>query len=229
MGRGSRASLPHVHAQHCTMPDSKRPKDVEIADEPADVVIVEREVLGRGFRPYERVQARRADGDVETRDLLRAGAAVAVLPIDLDRDEVVLIRQFRLAAQLANGKGDLVEIVAGHVEANEAHRETARRECVEEIGVAPRLLIELFTYLTSPGLTDEEVTVFLGLVDASRAGVPAAAEREASALLRVPIDAALSALAAGSVRNGPLVAALQWLALNRTRLSDIVRTGPVSR
>src|SRR4029453_306608 len=132
---------------------SEMPKDVEIADEPADVVIVERGVLGRGFRPYERVQARRADGDVETRDLLRAGAAVAVLPIDLDRDEVVLIRQFRLAAQLANGKGDLVEIVAGHVEANEAHRETARRECLEEIGVAPRLLIELFTYLTSPGLT----------------------------------------------------------------------------
>jgi ADP-ribose pyrophosphatase len=198
-----------------------------IADEPADVVIERREVLARGFRPYERVQARRADADVETRDLLRAGAAVAVLPIDLDRDEGVLIRHFRLAAQLANGKGDLVEIVAGHVEANEARRETARRECLEEIGVAPRLLIELFTYLTSPGLTDEEVTVFLGIVDASRAAVPAAAEREASALLRVPIDAALSALAA--VRNGPLVAALQWLALNRARLPDIARTGPVSR
>jgi ADP-ribose pyrophosphatase len=211
------------------MPDSKRPTDAAIADEPADVVIVEQEVLGRGFRSYERVQARRADGDVETRDLLRAGAAVAVLPIDLDRDEVVLIRQFRLAAQLANGKGDLVEIVAGHVEANEAHRETARRECLEEIGVAPRLLIELFTYLTSPGLTDEEVTVFLGIVDASRAAVLAAAEREASALLRVPIDAALSALAAGTVRNGPLVAALQWLALNRNRLHDIARGGPVSR
>jgi ADP-ribose pyrophosphatase len=211
------------------MPDSKRPTDAAIADEPADVVIVEQEVLGRGFRSYERVQARRADGDVETRDLLRAGAAVAVLPIDLDRDEVVLIRQFRLAAQLANGKGDLVEIVAGHVEANEAHRETARRECLEEIGVAPRLLIELFTYLTSPGLTDEEVTVFLGIVDASRAAVLAAAEREASALLRVPIDAALSALAAGTVRNGPLVAALQWLALNRARLPDIARAGVLSR
>jgi ADP-ribose pyrophosphatase len=196
-----------------------------IADEPADIVIEGREVLARGFRAYERVQARRADADVETRDLLRAGAAVAVLPIDLDRDAVVLIRQFRLAAQLANGKGDLVEIVAGHVEANETHRETARRECVEEIGVAPRLLVELFTYLTSPGLTDEEVTVFLGIVDASRAAIPAAGEREASALLRVPIDAALFALAAGTVRSGPLIAALQWLALNRTRLPDIARTG----
>ena len=211
------------------MAPSEKSIDAVIADEPAEVVIVGREVLGRGFRSYERVQARRADGGVETRDLLRAGAAVAVLPIDLDRDEVVLIRQFRLAAQLANGKGDLVEIVAGHVEANEAHRETARRECLEEIGVAPRMLVELFTYLTSPGLTDEEVTVFLGIVDASGAAVPAAAEREASALLRVSIDAALSALAEGRVRNGPLIAALQWLALNRARLAEIARTGRISR
>jgi len=197
-----------------------------IADEPADVAIAEREVLAGGFRPYERLRARRAGESVETRDLLRA---VAVLPIDLDRGELVLIRQFRLAAQLANGRGDLVEIVAGHVEANETPRETARRECLEEIGVAPRLLVELFTYLTSPGLTDEELTLFLGIVDASHATLAGDAEHEASALLRAPIEAALSALAAGTVRNGPLVTALQWLALNRGRLAEIVRAGAVPR
>jgi hypothetical protein len=31
------------------------------------------------------------------------------------------------------------------------------------------------------------------------------------------------------VRNGPLVVALHWLALNRVRLPDIVRAGAVSR
>ena len=195
-----------------------------IADAAADVLIEAREVLAGGFRPYERVRVRRAGEDVETRDLLRAGPAVAVLPIDLAREEVVLIRQFRVAAQLANGKGDLVEIVAGHVEENEAPPATARRECIEEIGVAPELLIELFTYLTSPGISDEEVTLFLGIVDASRAALAPDA-REASALLRVSIDAALSALSAGAVRNGPLVTTLQWLALNRARLADIARTG----
>jgi hypothetical protein len=44
----------------------------------------------------------------------------------------------------------------------------------------------------------------------------------------VPIEAALSALGAGAVRNGPLVTALQWLALNRPRLAEIARTGAVS-
>ena len=203
-----------------------------IADDRADVVIAGREVLAEGFRRYERLRVRRSGENVpRPLDVLRSGAAAAVLPIDPGRDEVVLLRQFRLAAHLANGRGNLVEIVAGHVEADEQPAEAARRECVEEIGVAPGLLVELFTYLTSPGMSDEEITLFLGIVDAS--GVPeragAAAEHEETVPMRVPIDAALAALAAGTVRNGPLIIALQWLALNRGRLSEIVRMGSITR
>ena len=203
-----------------------------IADDRADVVIAGREVLAEGFRRYERLRVRRSGENVpRPLDVLRSGPAAAVLPIDPGRDEVVLLRQFRLAAHLANGRGNLVEIVAGHVEADEQPAEAARRECVEEIGVAPGLLVELFTYLTSPGMSDEEITLFLGVVDAS--GVPqragAAAEHEETVPMRVPIDAALAALAAGTVRNGPLIIALQWLALNRGRLSEIVRIGSITR
>ena len=203
-----------------------------IADDRADVVIAGREVLAEGFRRYERLRVRRSGENVpRPLDVLRSGPAAAVLPIDPGRDEVVLLRQFRLAAHLANGRGNLVEIVAGHVETDEQPAEAARRECVEEIGVAPGLLVELFTYLTSPGMSDEEITLFLGVVDAS--GVPqragAAAEHEETVPMRVPIDAALAALAAGTVRNGPLIIALQWLALNRGRLSEIVRMGSITR
>ena len=203
-----------------------------IADDRADVVIAGREVLAEGFRRYERLRVRRSGENVpRALDVLRSGPAAAVLPIDPGRDEVVLLRQFRLAGHLANGRGNLVEIVAGHVEADEQPAEAARRECVEEIGVAPGLLVELFTYLTSPGMSDEEITLFLGIVDAS--GVPeragAAAEHEETVPMRVPIDAALAALAAGTVRNGPLIIALQWLALNRGRLSEVVRMGSITR
>src|SRR3954449_6915702 len=185
-----------------------------IADDRADLLIAGREVLAEGFRRYERLRVRRSGENVpQPLDVLRAGPAAAVLPIDPGRDEVVLLRQFRLAAHLPNGRGNLVEIVAGHVEADEKPVEAARRECVEEIGVAPGLLVELFTYLTSPGMSDEEITLFLGIVDAS--GVPeragAASEHEETVPMRVPIDAALAALAAGTVRNGPLIIALQWL------------------
>jgi ADP-ribose pyrophosphatase len=167
------------------------------------------------------------DATSRTADILRAGPAAAVLPIDPVRDEIVMLRQFRLAAHLANGKGCLAEIVAGHVEANEQPVETARRECVEEIGVEPNPLIELFSYFTTPGMSDEVITLFLGIVDASLVPQSAglAAEHEQTLLTRVPVDAALAALTGGAIHNGPLIIALQWLALNRSRLPEIVRTG----
>jgi hypothetical protein len=70
----------------------------------------------------------------------------------------------------------------------------------------------------------------LGVVDAphglTRAG--AAAEHEDIVPVRAWIDAVLSALSGGAVRNGPLVVALQWLSLKRGRLAEIVRTGSAS-
>jgi ADP-ribose pyrophosphatase len=201
-----------------------------IADDRVDVTVADRKLLAKGFRPYERLQFMMADDATpQTADILRAGAAAAVLPLDPTRDEIVLLRQFRLAAHLADGKGQLVEIVAGHAEANEQPIETARRECIEEIGVAPDPLIELLSYFTTPGMSDELITLFLGIIDASRVPKQAglAAEHEQTFLTRVPIDAALAALAGGAIHNGPLIVALQWLMLNRSRLPEIVRKGSV--
>jgi ADP-ribose pyrophosphatase len=146
---------------------------------------------------------------------------IGVIAVDPGRGEIVLIRQFRLAAHLATGNGELVEIVAGRVDANETPAEAARRECLEEIGVAPTRLVELFSFFPTPGLTDELATIFLAVVDASavpeRAG--AAAEAEETRPLRVDIDHAIAALAQGRISNGLLIIALQWLALNRERLT----------
>jgi ADP-ribose pyrophosphatase len=209
-------------------PSTGKTVDGRIIDEAADVAVAKSELLAKGFRPFERVHFKMED-DASPRsvDILRAGAAAAVLPLDLARDEIILLRQFRLAAHLANGKGQLVEIVAGHHEANEQPIETARRECAEEIGVAPDPLIELFSFFTTPGMSDEQITLFLGIVDASRVPRQAglAAEHEQTLLTRVPIDAALAVLGSGAIHNGPLIVALQWLALNRSRLPEIVRKG----
>ncbi len=196
----------------------------ELADRAATVALSAPERFAQGFFGYERYRLTLA-GAAQTREVVRAGKVAAVLPLDLARDEIVLIRQFRLPAHLANGKGELLEIVAGRVEEGERPVDTARRECAEEIGVAPSALVELFSYLTTPGVTDEEITLFLAAVDASR--VPAGTDGggEKIAIRRAPIDAALDALARGSLRNGPLVIALQWLALNRGRVAALLRAG----
>jgi ADP-ribose pyrophosphatase len=211
--------------------ESRSPTDASLADLPVEVSLSAPELLGKGFRAYQRYRyALPGDDpelDVRTHDLVKFGPIVAVLPVDLDRNEVVLIRQFRLPAHLANGNGDLVEIVAGHVEAGEQLAQAAHRECLEEIGVAPLALTELFTYFPTPGASDERITLFLGIVDAAR--VPdqagAAAEREETKPLRVPIDVALAALSGNTMHNGLLVLALHWLALNRGRLKEIAGGG----
>jgi ADP-ribose pyrophosphatase len=163
--------------------------------------------------------------------VLHVGKVTAVLPLDLKRGELVLLRQFRLPAHLATGMGELTEIVAGHVEAGETPAEAAFRECVEEIGVRPSALYEIFQFIPVPGSSDEHAFLFLGLVDAAnipeRAG--AAHEKEATRPMRVPIDTAIAALERKVMRNGFLLMALQWLALNRDRLDAIVAGPPAAR
>ena len=145
-----------------------------------------------------------------------------MIPIDIARDEIVLIRQFRLPAHLATGRGDMVEIVAGRVDGDESAAQAASRECFEEIGVIPRRLVELYSVLPTPGFTDEFVTFFLGFVDASK--VPArgglVSETEDTRPFVVSIDAAIAALGEGAVFNGLMISALQWLALHRKRLQE---------
>jgi len=200
----------------------------ELADLPGDITVSSSERLAKGYREYwrYRLTLRSADGSAMTqeRDVLLGGKVIVVLPIDLARDELILIRQFRLAAHLANGKGDMIETVAGRVEPDETVLEAARRECREEIGVAPDRLIELCRYLTTPGLTDEEVTIFLAAVDASQIqeGARTTPDGEQLHIMRVPVAAALAALARGEMRTSPIVIALQWLALNRGRVGELL-------
>jgi ADP-ribose pyrophosphatase len=204
-------------------------RDRTLADLPADVTLSAHELLAKGYRDYQRYRLTLKGEDgapvAQVRDILLGGKVIAVLPVDLVRDEIVLLRQFRLPAHLANGRGDLVEIVAGRVEPGETLIDAARRECTEEIGVTPDALVELFSYLTTPGITDEEVTIFLAAVDAARVseGARTTPDGERLRIFRVSVDAALAALGRGAMRGSPVVIALQWLALNRGRIAGLLR------
>jgi ADP-ribose pyrophosphatase len=89
--------------------------------------------------------------------------------------------------------------------------------------VAPARLIALFSFLATPGITDEEVTLFAAAVDA--AAVPRHSPHQTGdehiETLRVSFDAAIALIDSGRIRNGPALLALQWLALNRARLPSL--------
>jgi len=207
--------------------------DPDLRDCPADAVLTGPDLIGRGLYRYERCRvalAGNAAGTL-TRDIVRVGRVVVIVTVDLVRDEVVLIRQFRLGAHLAIGLGELVELPAGRVEPGEELIDAARRECLEEIGIAPHTLVPIFSVLPSSGMSDEHMSFFLGLVDASKVPARAGAlhEQEVTRPVCVSTDRALAALQVGGLHYGAAVLGLQWLALNRDRLTDIARHGFAAR
>lgn len=191
-----------------------------------DVEIGPPELLGKGFRPYERFAVREGEARF-TRDILRVGEVAAVLALDPARDCFVLIRQFRLAAHLATGKGDIVELIAGHVDAGEDAEAAARRECAEEIGVAPDRLMRAFSFMPTPGTIDEKGTLFLALVDSTRVPPNAGLDGEAEATrpFTIAVADALAALDAGAAGNLFLISALQWYALSGGRIAAFLDEG----
>src|SRR5262249_35069158 len=90
-----------------------------LADSAADVTVSDGPVPGpevscKGYHDFERYEMTlRGPGHepiANVRDVLHVGKVTAVLPLDLERGELVLLRQFRLPAHLATGMGELTEI-----------------------------------------------------------------------------------------------------------------------
>jgi ADP-ribose pyrophosphatase len=109
--------------------------------------------IGRGYRSYERYEVSLPGSLVSSqfeRDVLRSGQVVGILPIDIRQEQVVLIRQFRLASHIALGMGDMLEIPAGRVDPQETTHQAAYRECYEELGTHPLLLAPLFSVMPAP-------------------------------------------------------------------------------
>ena len=198
-----------------------------LSDKPAEAIISPPEILAQGYRRYERIRAvltRSEETPVNVScDLVRGGAVVGALAFDPVLREIVLIRQFRLAAHLATRRGDMVEIVAGGVENGEDATRAAYRECNEEIGVAPTRLVELFKFLPTPDVTDECMTLFLAIIDASRVPERAGAvdEAEDTRPMRIPLKRLVAAFPNMSCCSGFTIIALQWLMLNRDNLDQL--------
>ena len=195
------------------------------ADAPPDVEIDVGETVYQGYFRIDRyrLRHRKHDGgwtDWFTRELFERGHAVAVLPYDPARDEVVLLRQFRIGALAAGKSAWQTEVVAGIIDAGEAPEAVARREAVEEAGLRLDRLIPMLHYVVSPGGASETVRLYCAVIDAADAGGihGLAHENEDIRVDAVPWHDAWQMLQDGTVDNAPTVIALQWLALNRERL-----------
>lgn len=154
------------------------------------------------------------------RELFVRDPAVVMLPYDPVRDEVVCIEQFRIGALDMPYSPWLLELVAGIIEGGESPEEVARREAHEEAGLDVGALEFICRYQVSPGGNTEEVVLFCGCVDATRAGGLHGLDTEHEDIRVHVLDfaAVQAALKAGEIRNAAGIIGLQWLALNRDDL-----------
>ena len=192
---------------------------------PTQVELLRRESCFKGFYRVDRLHLRHEQfaggmGPELSRELFVRHDAVCVLPYDPQRDQVVLIEQFRVGAYDKSGNPWLLELVAGLIDKDEEPQQVALREAEEEANLSLSELWPVTQYYPSPGGSDERVHLYIGRCDSQGAGgVHGLAEEGEDIRVHVwSLAQALATVDDGHIDNAASIIALQWLALNRDKV-----------
>jgi len=109
--------------------------------------------MGRMLR-VERMRVSLPDGRQAQREIVRHPGAVAILAETPD-GRVLVVHQWRAALNRI-----LVEIPAGKLEPGEDPTVCAHRELQEETGFVAGELLEIARFATSPGFSDEMISLY---------------------------------------------------------------------
>lgn len=194
-----------------------------------DVTVVRRTAGYRGFFAIDKVLLRHklfAGGWSEEfeRELFIRDRAAGVLLYDPERDQVVLVEQFRIGVLPdAEGSGTspwLLEVVAGILAADESAEQLSHREAQEEAGCAITELVHISDYYSSPGGSNERISLFCGRVDARNAGgIHGLPEENEDIRVRVlSSEDAWQAVQDGRMNNAMAIIAIQWLVIHKQAL-----------
>lgn len=147
------------------------------------------------------------DGQMGRREIVQHPGAVALVALD-EKQQVLLVRQFRLAANRI-----MLEVPAGTLEPGEDPLACARRELQEETGYRPAEIEALGGIYVAPGYTTEYIHLFLasGLHYEPLQGDA----DEFIELERVKLDEALAMIEDGRIEDGKTIAALLRVARRR--------------
>jgi len=184
----------------------------------ADVEILAKERVYQGRFQIERLTLRYRlfNGSWSqpfVREIFERGEAVGVLLFDPNRNQLVLIEQFRAGIVLKTENPWLIEIVAGVIDNNESLEDVAARETREETGLTVHNLSFISRHWVSPGASTERITLYCGQIDASQAqGIHGLADEGEDIRLHVlKVQEAYHLLNTGKIDNASTLIALHWL------------------
>jgi nudix-type nucleoside diphosphatase (YffH/AdpP family) len=161
---------------------------------------------------------RRGNGEWQTqrRETYDRGNGAVLLPYNLTRRSVVLVKQFRYPAYV-NGYDDLmIEAAAGLLD-NASPEARIRSEAEEETGYRLGEITRVFEAFMSPGAVTEKLHFFIAEYEPGMrvgAGGGIASEGEDIEVLELPIDEALAMIASGRIVDAKTIMLLQYAALN---------------
>ena len=154
-------------------------------------------------------RVRYPDGSIGEQVLIHHPGASAVVPFVSDPrgtdPQVMLIHQYRYATG-----GNLFEIPAGRLEANEAPIACAHRELLEETGCSAMSMEPLTAFWTTPGFTNEKIHVFLA--SGLTRGVTAHEADEFIEVVTVPLSEALRRIQSGEITDAKTMIGLLFAA-----------------
>ena len=161
---------------------------------------------------------RRSDGEWQTqrREIVDRGNGAALLPYNLARRTVVLVRQFRYQAYVNGYDGLMIEAAAGLLD-NASPEERIRLEAEEETGYRLHDVHKVFEAFTSPGSITEKLHFFVAEYepDMKRGnGGGLKDEGEDIEVLELSIDEALAMIADGRIMDAKTIMLLQHVALH---------------
>lgn len=191
------------------------------------VEIVDKKTVFQGFFRFDKLRLRtRAFRGGWTQEMSREvfvrGNAVGVLLYDPKTDQLLMVEQFRPGCTYDPSQSPWqFELVAGMTEEGESNEDVVHREAEEEAGCRVLHLEHLYKYWVSPGGMDEQIDLFLGIIDSRDIQEGIYGLEEENEDIRVElVDAteAFKGLDDGRINNAMAIIGLQWLQLNRTRL-----------
>ena len=147
------------------------------------------------------------DGKLATREYMSHPGAVGVVPF-LDRDSVVLVRQYR------HPVGEVtLELPAGKLDAGESVMACVRRELAEETGYTASKIVPLIKYWPTPAFADEVLHLFVAT--GLKPGAVNADDDEFIEAVTMPFKKAVELVRSGKIRDSKTVIGLLACAVKR--------------